>query len=539
MAKKLKTQLDVDSTKAIRSTKQASRELQKYGKTGKDATDKTSKGMKDTGSATDEMASKLGLGSKAFSSWKLAGVAAAGAVALAMVSVIKEMQKVGEEQITLAKQSADLIRSQRNTSLADVLEVSRTEALKGTFKSAAQFDISRQDASDIQFQVASVINRRKNPEKFANAERIAGQFSGITGASGETSGQLVGTALIAGLDPELFARQAQLTAKGSKLNANQLVTMLNELTPLANSNGISLVWLRNKLGALSNVITEPSKLKTTMERLIRNAAVGSEKLRELGFDVDNLGAEELISAQVSVISQKAKLGPVALRKFAIDELKLPGEALQDLQKLSGPLLAQKEREINELVSTAAPGQIQKQFDSPEFNDVSRRLNREVLETEQVKIFGRGVAGANTATALQRGKRKFQEQIAADEGSAVFAQATDSIPFFGTSVRERVLAVDAIKADLQRIINDPNSTQADAAEAKRLLDPLGVDSGFGALLNPGKVTIEGAQGALFESTGLGPRRTALGAAAKFVAVQINNTQIGNGESTADRTGGASE
>ncbi len=302
---------------------------------GGSAASKTKKGFNNTSGAVNELASRLGISTRMFSSWQATGVGAAAAVGTAVYKLIKRIQEVNKEVDEMSRNAAEQTGGEGVRALADIRGTSQEAALMSTYQEAAKYDVSRETAEKAAFTIESGLKPSDVGGK-ENLEKIRGmalETASLTGAAGDTVGGLVMTAREAqgAQAPEDFANFMAKTreyAKQSMVTLEDFGGILNETLPEAVKRGIDPDEFMGQAAAMSFRIKDSRKVKTALRQMMRATQKGGKEMRNVarssGQDVSQMNATQIMALQADMLNAAAEAGPQAIGEM-IDKLKLPEE----------------------------------------------------------------------------------------------------------------------------------------------------------------------------------------------------------------------
>jgi|GEM_PF-5606148 len=453
------------------------------------AANKTRKGFKKTSGATNELASRLGISTRAFTSWGAAGVAATGAIGAAVLKLMKRMKEVNDEVDQMSRTAAEQVGGSGTRALADIRGTSQEAALMSTYRSAVKYDVSRETAEQAAFTIESGL-KAKDVGGQDNLNRIKGmalKTSSLTGAGGDTTGRLVLTAreALGATDPKEFANfmaKARTYAQQSMVTLEEYGGILNEILPEAIKRGIDVDQAMGQIAAMSFRVKDPRKVKTAYRQMMRGTQKNSTTMRKVakaaGMDVSSMGSTQLMELQGKMLADAASEGPQALGKL-IKQLKLPEEIATTYLATTDPASAARLAELKKAGQAATGGQIN--LDWIKAGGALRKIRTSKTAKEAAKM-KEGIAEAPHVALTDEAEAFVQDAMTSS------SEARNARILGLTKGNARSVAMHNARAKLEQIVANKKIDRGLRTRASVALE--GLEDGFGV--------------SMYETTGIGRR-----------------------------------
>jgi len=271
--------------------------------------------------------------------WKVAGLAAAAAIGAAMRRVIANMQEASE-RIRQDYQSFVGLTQQNDTrALAQIRGQSESKTASWLMKQSATYGIAPEEVRAAAFQIESGFT----PEQVGGAaalgqmEEMAFKTMRGTGAGGQTVAGLQIAAYEAGLAKTpaqfgAFLAKSTVYAGSSRMTLQDFGGIMSRLLPMAVNVGMDPDEFQAMASAMSFRISDPGRLATSLEQLIRASGAKSPALSKFassqGRDAGTMTASEVMAFQSQYISTAMQAGGPQGAKVAAEALGIAPELAQ-------------------------------------------------------------------------------------------------------------------------------------------------------------------------------------------------------------------
>jgi len=305
---------------------------------------------KETGKVTSQATGRMGddaqkAGQKVKASaggwdvWKVAGLAAAAAISAALRRVVsnmqESMQRIGQDY----QQFVNLTQQNETRALAQIRGQSEAKTAAWLTKQSATYGIAPGQVRSAAFEIESGFK----PEQVGGAaaitsmESMAFKTMRATGAGGKTVAGLQIAAYEAGLAKTpgqfgAFLAKSTAYAGSSRMTLQDFGGIMARLLPMAVNVGLDPDEFQSMAAAMSFRISDPGRLATSLEQLIRAAGAKSKPLTQFaagqGREPGAMGASEVMAFQSQYISKAMKAGGPQGSAAAAEELGIPAELAQ-------------------------------------------------------------------------------------------------------------------------------------------------------------------------------------------------------------------
>jgi len=267
------------------------------------------------------------------------GLAAAAAIGAAMRRVVANMQEASD-RIRQDYQSFVSLTQQNDTrALAQIRGASEAKTASWMMKQSATFGIAPEEARGAAFEIESGFQPEQvgGAAALASMETMAFKTMRATGAGGKTVAGLQIAAYESGLakKPAQFASflaKSTAYAGASRMTLQDFGGIMSRLLPMAVKVGIDPDEFQSMAAAMSFRISDPGRLATSLEQLIRAAGAESDPLKQFaagqGRDVADLGASEIMEFQSQYISTAMQAGGPQGARSAAESLGIAPELAQ-------------------------------------------------------------------------------------------------------------------------------------------------------------------------------------------------------------------
>lgn len=420
----MRQELSLENRQAKKAAKDATKEVDKFGKTGEKAGKKVTTEAQKTKDAFGQLGSQLGLNIGAFVSWQLGAVAAVGLVVTAIKKVIDNLKEVDRRLSETYARYAELAEQPGTRALAKLRGQTPEQVALDLERQAARFKLPvptvRETAYGIESALPGVAGTRDIVEDALRLGRVTGAgpqaLSGLVSAAQEA-----GIAKTRGQYRQFLAKAAALADK-SKFNLGQFGEVLTKTLPLAVSAGLDPDWFASLAVAMSFRYTEPTRLATDLERLIRGA--GRKGKQEIPAGVLAGGAAEIIKWQAGQIGKAFRVGPQE-GMAAAEALGLPSEMATVYGGKLGPDIFAKQQQIIPVAQAARAADIDAMLEEWKKTGISKYVAAK--GAQRIAKIERATRGAAFETRREQMKAAFE--ILADEPGAagLFARALEVVP----------------------------------------------------------------------------------------------------------------
>lgn len=233
--------------------------------------------------------------------------------------VLDNLRELESARAAAFRQYVGQVAAPSTVALAQLRGAGEAETAMWVAEQAQQFGLTGEGVRGAAFAIESGIRPEEvgGAEGFARIQRAAFQTMRVTGAGGETAARMALAAREAGLggtpeEIERFYGQATAFAGGSMISLAEFGPILGRLLPMAVSAGMDPQTFMSLAGAMSYRISDPSRLATSLEQLIRAAGRPSEPLAAFaaagGRRPDQLSAMEILAFQSGQVGQAMAAG---------------------------------------------------------------------------------------------------------------------------------------------------------------------------------------------------------------------------------------
>jgi len=464
---------------------------QQVGRKGRRAGQDLTKANRASKASIDELGQALGVNTRLFKDWRMAGVAAVTAIAAGVAKLFQQISAYNAELSRAVEKAANQTGQAGVRSLANIRGSTQTEALLSTYQQAVDLDISRATAEQMSFAIESGLS----PSDVGGAagireiEKAAGMTAAISGASGSTVGGLALTAreaLGASRPAEFksFFAKALTYAKSSRVSLEELGGVLNETLPLAVKAGIDPDRFMAMAASMSFRIKEPTMVRTALRQMIAATTRPSDALgkmaTEAGRNLSAMSASDIMALQGSMLAQAAVHGPQAIGR-AVEAMGLPVEIGQVYMQTTDRAAAVRQGSLMRAGRSATfAGAIGSEHQAL-MNDALSKYRRAQTAREMNKL--------KTGLTVKESEAAIKEAQAFLEGAVSTSGEAVRSKILGTSGgKARSIAVQTTRDQLEMIAaggNYPDDLRKRAQEAANALG--------------------GAGQVFYESTGLGERQ----------------------------------
>jgi len=299
--------------------------LREVGQASKVASQDASHATKSIGDDAHKAAAKVKEGAKSWDEWRTGGLAAAAAIGAAIRRVIANMAEASE-RIRQDYQSFVGLTQQNDTrALAQIRGASEAKTASWMMKQSAAYGIAPEEARTAAFQIESGFQPEQVGGKaaLASMEQMAFQTMRATGAGGQTVAGLQIAAYESGLAKTpaqfgAFLAKSTAYAGASRMTLQDFGGIMSRLLPMAVNVGIDPDEFQSMAAAMSFRISDPGRLATSLEQLIRAAGAGPA----------GMAASEVMAFQSQKISAAMQAGGPQGAKAAAEALGIAPELAQ-------------------------------------------------------------------------------------------------------------------------------------------------------------------------------------------------------------------
>ena len=305
----LRSELSLENRRAKQAAKDATKEVEKFGKKGKQATTEVDDKTKELAQDLDGITGQLGFNATAFLNWKTGAVAAVGLVAAGVSKLIANIKELDRKLSATYEQYVDFAEDPRTRAMAKLRGTTPEREALWAKRKGAEFLLPAATVRDVAYEIESALPRMDPLERMRVIED-AYRAARVTGAGADIAG-LVSAAKQSGLaksaqDYRQFLALAAKTAEASKANLQQFGSILAKKLPLAVKAGIDPYYFASFAAAMSFRYTPETigELETDIDRLIR----GAGRVGSAGLPAGVTTATQIIEYQAREISKAYTTG---------------------------------------------------------------------------------------------------------------------------------------------------------------------------------------------------------------------------------------
>jgi hypothetical protein len=299
--------------------------LHEVGESAKAAGQGTTQATKQISADVKKTAGDVKDSASSWDVWKVSGLAAAAAVGAAMRRVIANMQEASD-RIRQDYQSFVGLTQQNDTrALAQIRGQGETNTASWLMKQSAAYGIAPEEVRTAAFQIESGFTPGQvgGPAALEQMEQMAFKTMRGTGAGGQTVAGLQIAAYEAGLakTPQQFGAflaKSTAYAGSSRMTLQDFGGIMARLLPMAVNVGMDPDEFQAMASAMSFRISDPGRLATSLEQLIRAAGAGPA----------GMSASEVMAFQSQYISTATQTGGPQGAKVAAEALGIAPELAQ-------------------------------------------------------------------------------------------------------------------------------------------------------------------------------------------------------------------
>jgi len=325
-----------EAGKAIKGVASSLREV---GHSAKETGKVTSQATGRMGDDAQKAGQKVKQSAASWDTWKVAGLAAAAAIGAAMRRVIANMQEHADLIRRDYQSFVDLTQQPGTRALSQIRGQSEAKTAAWLTKQSATFGIAPKEVRSAAFEIESGFK----PEQVGGAaaltamEQMAFKTMRATGAGGKTVAGLEIAGYEAGLAKTpaqfgAFLAKSTAYAGSSRMTLQDFGGIMARLLPMAVNVGLDPDEFQSMAAAMSFRISDPGRLATSLEQLIRAAGVKSKPLTQFaagqGREPGAMGASEVMAFQSQYISKAMRAGGPQGSAAAAEELGIPAELAQ-------------------------------------------------------------------------------------------------------------------------------------------------------------------------------------------------------------------
>ena len=324
---------------AGKDLKSVATNLRQVGRSATGAGQATSHATGRMGDDAQRAGQKVKQSAASWDTWKVAGLAAATAIGAAMRRVIANMQEHADLIRRDYQSFVDLTQQTDTRALAQIRGQSEAKTAAWLTKQSATYGIAPKDVRSAAFEIESGFK----PEQVGGAaaltamEQMAFKTMRSTGAGGKTVAGLEIAGYEAGLARTpaqfgAFLAKSTAYAGSSRMTLQDFGGIMSRLLPMAVNVGLDPDEFQSMAAAMSFRISDPGRLATSLEQLIRAAGVKSKPLTQFaagqGREAGSMTASEVMGFQSQYISSAMKAGGPQGSAAAAEELGIPAELAQ-------------------------------------------------------------------------------------------------------------------------------------------------------------------------------------------------------------------
>jgi len=296
--------------------------LRKVGEEGKKGAAEAGKATDSLSKSTQNLTSQVGA--------LLGGYAGFQGVVKMMRALADEMERITRDYQVFV----NLTQRSDVRSLAQIRGKGEAETAAWTTEQAARYGVSGAEITNAAFEIESGFRPEQvgGAANLARMEEAAFKTMRISGVGGKTVAGLQIAAYESGLAKspeqfESFLAKSVSYAGGSRINLQDFGTIMARLLPMAVSAGIDPDEFQSMAAAMSFRISNPGRLATSLEQLIRAAGAKSAPLEKLAAG-GQLSASQIMAFQSEYLSGAMRRGGPQAATAAASELNISPELAQ-------------------------------------------------------------------------------------------------------------------------------------------------------------------------------------------------------------------
>ena len=517
------------ATEAARELKNVAAASREVGQSVKEAGQGTSQATRQMSDDAGKAAGRIREGASGWNEWKTAGLAAAAAVGAAVRRVIANMQEMSERVRQDYQSFVGLTQQNDTRALAQIRSQSEARTAAWITRQSATYGIAPEEVRSAAFEIESGFQPEQvgGAAALASMEAMAFKTMRGTGAGGKTVAGLQIAAYEAGLarTPEQFGAflaKSTAYAGASRMTLQDFGGIMSRLLPMAVNVGLDPDEFQSMAAAMSFRISDPGRLATSLEQLIRAAGAKSPALQQFaagqGRDAASMGASEVMAFQSEYISTAMQAGGPQGAKSAAEALGIAPELAQVYGVAFDPTVR------------ARMGTLRARASEATFRDVIEGRFQGSITSAEGRTSRAGYEAKYHEQRRAIGEEAYQAMLA-EAAAAVKAEGAQADRSLSARVGEAVLSPEQLaRGELQNNLEDQLRGLARASpspevrrQAQGLLDSItGGGLGLRAVSGAGIDALPGMQTLI----GVG-QRDAMVEAARFLAEQRSDGPVYNG------------
>jgi len=306
------------------------------GQAAGEAGKKTSAAAGETQQALDKTHRKAAQGKTSFSEWGKAGIAATVAITAAVMKLLGRIQAVNDRLRATYSEFVGLTQQSETIALAQIRGKSERATVNWMLGTGQRYGLKPEEVRGAAFGIESGLKPEQVGGEGALGEIETAAFKTMRagGASGKTAAGLAIAAYESGMAKtpagfRSFYAKATTYAGESRMNLQDLGSILSRLLPMAVKAGIDPDYFMSMASAMSYRIEDPSRLATALEQIIRAAGKKSKALEAFakrgGRTTADLSARDVMEFQSGFISKALQTGGPQGAEAAAETLGLSSE----------------------------------------------------------------------------------------------------------------------------------------------------------------------------------------------------------------------